>query len=179
MIKVIAFDFVGVLVSEKDIELDVYEDKLERLFGDNYSDEEYLNTAKGIVGNLNIEEVTKGIVEKLYEIKDKDLFNKIKKMYSDIKIVIATNHVSFIRDFINNNFDNLDDIIISSEIHEIKPHEEFYRYILNKYKIEPQELLFLDDNIKNVEGASNIGINAIKIDKGDDVFSKINLSYYQ
>ena len=35
MIKVIAFDLVGVLVNEKDIELSRQEDKLERMFGPN------------------------------------------------------------------------------------------------------------------------------------------------
>lgn len=43
MIKVIAFDFVGVLVSEKDVNLSEIENKLERLFGLNISDEDYLN----------------------------------------------------------------------------------------------------------------------------------------
>lgn len=42
MIKLIAFDLVGVLVREKDIELSTIEDKLERLFGPNLNDEEYL-----------------------------------------------------------------------------------------------------------------------------------------
>ena len=38
MIKVIAFDLVGVLVNEKDIELSPCESKLERLFGPNIND---------------------------------------------------------------------------------------------------------------------------------------------
>ena len=46
MIKVIAFDLVGVLVSEKDIELSEVEEKLERMFGPNLNDEDYLKQAK-------------------------------------------------------------------------------------------------------------------------------------
>lgn len=49
MIKVIAFDFVGVLANEKDIDLLPVEDKLERLFGPNLSDDEYLVKAKNII----------------------------------------------------------------------------------------------------------------------------------
>lgn len=37
MIKVIAFDFIGVLVNEKDIELSIVEDEIEREFGDNFN----------------------------------------------------------------------------------------------------------------------------------------------
>ena len=49
MIKVIAFDLVGVLVTEKDIELSPTEDKLERMFGANISDDEYIKTAKTVI----------------------------------------------------------------------------------------------------------------------------------
>ena len=42
MIKVIAFDLVGVLVTEKDIELTNEENKLERFIDTHYPDE-YMN----------------------------------------------------------------------------------------------------------------------------------------
>ena len=54
MIKVIAFDLVGVLVNERDIVLSNEEEKLERLFGPNLSDGDYLRAAKNIVDvNIN------------------------------------------------------------------------------------------------------------------------------
>ena len=42
MIKVIAFDLVGVLVREKDIDLTPEEDKIERKFGPNLSDADFM-----------------------------------------------------------------------------------------------------------------------------------------
>ena len=51
MIKIIAFDLIGVLVGEKDIELTSDEEKLEKLFGPNISDKEYLDKAKEKIGN--------------------------------------------------------------------------------------------------------------------------------
>jgi hypothetical protein len=42
MIKMIAFDLVGVLVSEKDIELTEVENKLERMFGPNINDSDFI-----------------------------------------------------------------------------------------------------------------------------------------
>ena len=42
-IKLIMLDLVGVLVFERDDVLNDKEDKIERLFGHNLSDEEYLN----------------------------------------------------------------------------------------------------------------------------------------
>lgn len=176
MIKYIAFDFVGVLVTEKDIELTDNEDRLERLFGDNISDEDYLLKAEETIGNdLNIVNITKEVIDKLYLVKYKELFKSIKEKYNDVKIIIATNHVSFVKDFIKKSFDNnyLDDILISSEIHMIKPNISFYYYILNKYSINPSELLFLDDNIDNINGAKSIGINTIKVDPDSDILEEV------
>lgn len=172
MIKVIALDFVGVLVKELDV-LNETEDKLERLFGTNKSDIEYLYQAKERV-NLNDDEIiniTKSIINKLYEIKDKKLIKKLKDKYPNIKIVIATNHVSYIEEFIKNNYDI--DYIISANIGKIKPNEDFYYEVSNITKEQLENILFVDDNQDNIDGANTTGMKTIKINRGDDVFNKI------
>lgn len=181
MIKIIAFDFVGVLVNEKDIELTEIEDKLERMFGPNLNDSDFLiNARKYIDKDSILMRTTEELISKLYKIREKDLFKNIKNKYNNIKIVIATNHVSFVRNFIGETFgvEDLDDIIISAEIHKIKPNSDFYEHILKKYNITPKELLFLDDNEDNVEGAKKLGINVIKVDKetilSEEIFKFIN-----
>ena len=169
MIKVIAFDLVGVLVTEKDIELSPTEDKLERMFGANISDDEYIKTAKTVITNeQDIIKITKGIINKLYEVKDKE-------KYHDIKIIVATNHVSYVKDFIYQNLDKkyIDDIIISAEIHKIKPNADFYKTILDKYKLTPNELLFADDNQENIDGANKLKINTLKVEKRSKVINEV------
>lgn len=176
MIKVIAFDLVGVLVREKDIEMSLEEEKLERMFGPNKNDADYLNEARKIIKKDSIiMRTTKDLIERLYEVKDEELFKKIKEKYPNVKIIIATNHVSFARNYIGDAFgvDYLDDVIISAEIHEIKPDKEFYQYILKKYNLLPSELLFLDDNIKNIQSADDLGINVIKVDKNTNILNNI------
>lgn len=177
MIKVIAFDLVGVLVSEKDIELSEVEEKLERMFGPNLNDEDYLIEARKIIEkDLEVINTTKVLINKLYKVKDKKMFKKIKEINENVKIIIATNHLSFVKDFIKESFniDYLDDIIISAEIHKIKPNLDFYQYILNKYSIESKELLFLDDNINNINGAQILGINTIKVEKDTNLIDEIS-----
>lgn len=177
MVKMIAFDLVGVLVKEKDITLTSEEEKLERMFGPNVNDADYLLEARKIIKKDSVlMKVTEDLINKLYELKEEDLFKKIKSKYKDIKIIIATNHVSFVRNFISETFgvDYLDDVIISAEIHKIKPNKDFYMYILNKYHMKPQELLFVDDNLKNVESAKELGIHTLKINREDDsIFDKV------
>ena len=149
MIKLIAFDFVGVLVNERDIELTDVENKLERMFGPNLNDSDYLIEARKLIEKDSIiMNTTESLIEKLYKVKDRDIFKKIKEKHPNIKIIIATNHLSFVRNFIGESFDvdYLDDLIISAEIHKIKPNVDFYKYLLDKYKINSKELLFIDDN---------------------------------
>lgn len=173
MIKVIAFDLVGVLVTEKDIILNDTEEKIERLFGANESDEDYINQAE-LITNENIIDITKNIINKLYVVRDKDIFRKIKEKYQ-VKIIIATNQIFFIKDYIVNNLDieNIDDIIISAKINKIKPNKDFYEYILDKYNIKNNELLFIDDNIENINTAASININTIKVNKDTDILLSI------
>jgi len=176
MIKVIAFDLVGVLVTEKDIELTPEEDNLERMFGDNINDSDYLISARKFIDKDSIiMRITEELIDKLYKVKDEDLFRKIKEKYCNLKIVIATNHVSFVRNFIGESFgiEYLDDVLISAEIHKIKPNANFYNHILNKFNLLPEELLFLDDNSRNIDGARKLGINTIKVDKDTILFDEV------
>ena len=101
MIKVIAFDLVGVLVSERDVVLTKEEEQLERMFGPNINDSDYLINARKIISKDSIIiRMTEDIIDKIYNIRDKNLFYNLKNKYKDKKIVIATNHVSFIRNYI-------------------------------------------------------------------------------
>ena len=174
MVKVIALDLVGVLVKEV-IELEGIEDKIERFFGPNKSDLEFINQVKEItnLSETEIINITKNIINKLYGLKDKDIVKKLKEKYPNIKLVIATNHVSYIKEYIKNNID-IEDIIISADINKIKPNPDFYYAVANILNEEPNNILFVDDNQNNIDGAKEIGMQTIKIDRYDDVFDKIS-----
>lgn len=177
MIKVVAFDLVGVLVNEKNIELSETEEKLERMFGPNLNDTDYLIEARKIIEKDSIiMNITKTLIDKLYKVKDREIFKKVKEKNENVKVIIATNHLSFVRNFIGESFnvDYLDDLIISAEIHKIKPNSEFYKYILDKYNIDSKELLFVDDNIDNINAAKKLGINTIKVEKHTDLIEEIS-----
>lgn len=176
MIKVIAFDLVGVLVKEKNIELTELESNLERLFGPNISDSEYLIQARKFhPKDVVIMRTTVDLLNNLYEVKDPELLSKLRKKYPDTKIIIATNHLSRIRNYIGEALGvlNLDKVYISADIHKIKPNKDFYEHICKDMKIAPNELLFLDDNIENINGAIACNINTIKVEKGMDLYQEI------
>ena len=152
------------------------EDKLERMFGSNRNDSDYLMDARKIIQKDSVLiRTTEELIEKIYRVRDRDIFKKIKEKDPNLKIIIATNHVSYVRNFIGESFgvDYLDDVLISAEIHKVKPDSDFYEHIINKYHIEPNELLFLDDNAENIDGANRLGINTIKVNRDTDLFEEI------
>lgn len=51
-----------------------------------------------------------------------------------------------------------DGIIVSSDIHIIKPDIEIYLHLLNKYNLKPSECLFIDDRADNLRGAEKVGM---------------------
>ena len=67
-------------------------------------------------------------------------------------------------------------VVVSSDIHMLKPNEDIYNYILNKYKLKAEESLFIDDREENVEGAKKVNING-EVFKNDyeAIIKKYNL----
>jgi epoxide hydrolase-like predicted phosphatase len=60
------------------------------------------------------------------------------------------------------HFDEIfDAIIISCHYGVIKPNPEIYRFALNKLKALPEQSLFIDDRMENIESSRNLGINSI------------------
>ena len=57
-----------------------------------------------------------------------------------------------------------DGLVISGEIGMVKPNEEIYRYILDKYALVPEECIFIDDNKNNIAACEKIGINGYLFD---------------
>ena len=61
-------------------------------------------------------------------------------------------------------FSLIDNIVVSGEVKQLKPNPEIFYTLLNKYNLKAEESLFIDDNLKNVEGAKAVGINAIRFE---------------
>lgn len=54
----------------------------------------------------------------------------------------------------------MDGMVISYEVHMIKPDPEIFRYTLSKFGLKAEETLFVDDNVHNVESARTLGLEA-------------------
>ncbi|WP_300365051.1 HAD family phosphatase [Brachyspira sp.] len=59
--------------------------------------------------------------------------------------------------------------VVSAHIKMIKPNKDIYEYFLQKFDLKAEECLFIDDNINNVNSAAEMGINAVQLNKIDDM----------
>ena len=69
---------------------------------------------------------------------------------------------------------DFDGLVISSDVHLVKPDVRIYRYLLEQYGLAGEESLFLDDREDNVQGARRAGMQAA-VFRGD--FNRIAEEY--
>ncbi|TNJ46534.1 HAD family phosphatase [Tamlana fucoidanivorans] len=52
-------------------------------------------------------------------------------------------------------------IVVSGEEKTRKPFDDIYKLTLQRYNINPEQALFIDDNLRNIEAAQALGIRSI------------------
>ncbi len=71
-------------------------------------------------------------------------------------------------------FDKITDLmVISAEEGVAKPDEKIYRLTLDRLGIEPDEALFLDDMIENVESARALGMHAVHFENNEQAMEEV------
>jgi 2-haloacid dehalogenase len=73
--------------------------------------------------------------------------------FNDVKWQVALNEFPYLRLF--------DGRIVSGEVRLAKPDPKIYQILLDTYHLNPRECLFIDDRAENVQGARNVGIEAV------------------
>ena len=101
-----------------------------------------------------------------------DLLDRLRTKY---KIFLLSNtnqiHIDYCID--NLNFEliksKFDKVYLSHEIHLRKPDVEAYNYVINDAQLQASQTLFIDDTIKNVEGARRAGLNAYHLTASETI----------
>ncbi|MFA5873515.1 MAG: HAD family phosphatase [Anaerolineales bacterium] len=95
---------------------------------------------------------------------DAALLDFLRSLRPERKVGLISNAWSGLRTFITRQKidDVFDEMIISAEIGLIKPDPRIYRLALEKLDALPEESVFLDDVLVNVEAARSVGMSAIQ-----------------
>lgn len=60
-------------------------------------------------------------------------------------------------------FKTFDGGVVSFKEKKLKPEKEIYEILVNRYNLKPEESIFIDDVLENVEGASKVGIQTVHL----------------
>ncbi len=92
----------------------------------------------------------------------KDFCNFVKASGYNV-FVLSNAHSSFYEYFpryFELNF--FDGIVVSADVHIVKPDVRIYEHLLSKFNLKAEECLFIDDRANNVEGAKKAGMQAVQ-----------------
>ena len=120
------------------------------------------------------------IVEKEYNVKvDENLFitdfhpipnHFIMNVIDELRkhghrCVLGSNtfapHISVVSNLEDKPLSHLDHLYLSHEMGIAKPDVEFFKYILREESVKPENAVFVDDRIDNINAASSIGIKTL------------------
>lgn len=128
---------------------------------------EFFDAFNSIISGINLEVIK--IIKKLHE------NNKCKLIALSN---VNSSHWNFI---LNKNWDFInyfDELILSHEIHLIKPNPKIFEYTIKKAGCRPKQIIYIDDGLNNVRSANQFGIRGIKFTNIEDLieeFKKFNL----
>jgi len=195
MIKNVVFDLGGVLldyhVSHYLTHIGLSEEEIKQYKPLIWQSEEW---QEGDAGLLSYEEVTDKLCHKypeypkmryILENKDNDLLlsanneniNYVKELKDKgFKIYFLSNVSKWDLEYDKNKFDLFelaDGAIYSCDIFRVKPSIDCYQALFNQYHLVPQECIFIDDNLANVEAANSLGVHGILYSCLEDTKAKI------
>jgi epoxide hydrolase-like predicted phosphatase len=95
---------------------------------------------------------------------DVELVNTIRSLRGRYKTALLSNAFSDLRQVVTSRLnlsDVFDEMIISAELHLMKPDPRIYQVALHRLGVTGEETVFIDDILRNVEGARSQGMRAI------------------
>ena len=95
---------------------------------------------------------------------DDKLLGYIKLLKKKYKVGFLSNAFKGVREWIENHYrflDSFDQVIFSNEVGLRKPDPVIYRMMCDKLNVIPQQAVFIDDMLVNVEGAQKVGLQAV------------------
>ena len=183
-LRAVIFDLGGVIVRT---EYQAPRQKLAERFGMDYEDIEKIvfgggpngSAARASVGEITEEEHWQQVMKILKlradeypriqqeffggDVVDRTLLDFLRSLKPKYKIGLISNAWSGLRAYIEREkFEDVFDVmIISAEVRTAKPEEAIFHLALEQLEVSPNEAVFVDDFIANIEACEKLGMKGI------------------
>ncbi len=108
---------------------------------------------------------------------DLELVNYIRSLRPRYKTAMLSNAHDDLRAYLIEHWgieDAFDEIFVSAELGLRKPDARIYQAALKSLQVKPEEALFVDDVLENVEAARSLGMQAVQFHSSQQVRAEIN-----
>lgn len=192
--QTIVFDFGGVMTGESNregvitfiqdsfqISLETYHQlnqKKKEALKQGMTDEEFWITHaknEGIILSPQWSHSFRGVLKEALAINPKMylLIEELREKQIPVAMLsnIDSRLAQFVRDF--GLYEPFNPCLLSYEIGIEKPDPKIYEFLLNTLNLPPQDVVFVDDLIENVEAAKKMGIDAILFESEPQLRSEL------
>ena len=109
------------------------------------------------------------------DIIDRTLVEYIRSLRGKYKTGLISNAWGDLRDFIvREKFDDaFDGLIISAEVGAMKPEPKIFRIALEQFGVSPDEAVFVDDFLINIQGCEKIGMKGIHFKDAESAMQQL------
>lgn len=70
---------------------------------------------------------------------------------------------------------SLDGIVVSGDEKVVKPFPEIYKILIDRYQIDPESCIFIDDNYLNIQSAKTTGFKTIQFESPESLRKHLQL----
>lgn len=194
-IKALVWDMEGVLMltDENDISLTVAKtlnapyEKVREIYFSDTNDKVDLGEItmdqfnEYVLDTLQISRDKKHLLEEVFNEKvyiDEDLLKQIVEMGREYKIGLLSNYSNDLRPKIEKEWvigSVFDEIIISCEVGMVKPDPAIFTLMLDRLGVKADETVFIDDRIKNIDGAKKMGFHTVFFTNKEQALAELAL----
>jgi len=109
------------------------------------------------------------------DVIDRTLLAFIRSLRPNCKTGVISNAWPDMRDYLaeNKSDDAFDALVISAEVGIMKPDPKIYHIALDKFKVKPDEAVFVDDMPANVEAARKLGLQGVLFQTPEQTLKKL------
>ncbi|MFX1573937.1 MAG: HAD family hydrolase [Promethearchaeota archaeon] len=93
-----------------------------------------------------------------------EIIERLHKADYTVSLMSNTHDIHAKSNLLRGFYDIFDHVFLSNEIGLIKPDMDKYKYVINKLDTKPKKCIFIDDKIKNLVPARELGIIVIRFE---------------